>query len=337
MELLAKVTEAALRGIGASVEEALELDARYGTAELQEAADRVREALHGSAVDTCSIVNARSGRCGEDCKWCSQSAHHHTGVSEYDIIEHDRLMDAAAVNSREGVVRFSLVTSGRRVSAKDIDRFCDCFSEIKRQHPSLSLCASMGLIDAESMRKLREAGVSRYHCNLESSPGHFAKLCTTHTYADKLATIRAAREAGLQVCSGGIIGMGETLRDRLELAAQAREAGAVSIPVNILNPIPGTPLEHTPLIPEEEIERSVALMRLVAPNCVIRFAGGRKRLSSDSVRRLMRGGVNGVMVGDLLTTVGNSMEADHRLFDDTGFTQGSVHNEESIANCDCGI
>ncbi|MCM1336760.1 MAG: biotin synthase BioB [Candidatus Amulumruptor caecigallinarius] len=320
MDLLAKVTEAALAGIGASVEEALELACICSVGQLQEVADHVRSAYSGSRADTCSIVNARSGRCGEDCKWCAQSARHSTGITEYDIIERGSVMEAAAINAREGVGRFSLVTSGRRVSPRQLDRFCDYIAEIRRRHPALGLCASMGLLDRDAMRRLRQAGVTRYHCNLESSPGHFARLCTTHTYADKLATIRAALDEGLEVCSGGIIGMGETLRDRLELAAAARDAGAVSIPVNILNPIPGTPLEHTPLIDEEEIERSVALMRLVAPKCTIRFAGGRKRLSSESMRRMMRGGVNGAIVGDMLTSLGNTLAEDRQLFADTGFS-----------------
>lgn len=329
MDLLRQITDAAKQGRGASVEEALELDARCTTPELQHAADEVRMALHGSVADTCSIVNARSGHCGEDCKWCAQSARHCTGVAVYDIIGRDEVMEAAAINAREGVGRFSLVTSGRRVPAADMDRFCDYIAEIRRRHPALGLCASMGLVDAEGMRKLRRAGVTRYHCNLESSPGHFARLCTTHTYADKLATIRAAHQEGLEVCSGGIIGMGETMRDRLELAAAARDAGAVSMPVNILNPIPGTPLEHVPLISEPEIERSVALMRLVAPGCAIRFAGGRKRLSEAAMKRLMRGGVNGALVGDMLTTVGNSLAEDRRLFAETGYTGALLPHEDA--------
>lgn len=319
MNLLESVTEKALRGEGASVAEALELDKSFTTEELQAAADKVRAALHGDRVDTCSIVNARSGQCSEDCKWCAQSAHFKTGVDVYEILEKDKVRKAASLNSDAGVHRFSLVTSGKKVSAKDIDRFCDYYESVGEENPDLYLCASMGLLDREALDKLRAAGVKRYHCNLETSARFFPTLCSTHTHADKLATIKAAHEAGMEVCCGGIIGMGETMQDRLELAYEAREAGATSIPVNILNPIPGTALENTPLISEEDIERSVALMRLIAPKCVLRFAGGRIRLSKESLQRIMRGGMNGALVGDLLTTVGNTLEEDRKLFEETGF------------------
>lgn len=224
----------------------------------------------------------------------------------------------AAAHAAQGVRRFSLVTSGRRVAPEQIERFCKLFKEIKERTP-ISLCASMGLVDADGMKRLREAGVTRYHCNLETGSSYFGTLCTTHTHADKLRTIAAAREAGLEVCSGGIIGMGETPVQRLQLAREVRDAGAVSIPVNILNPIPGTPLENTPLISDDEVIRTCALFRFIAPRVTIRFAGGRRRLPEASVERMLRGGVNGAMMGDLLTTAGNGCEADKSLFRRAGY------------------
>lgn len=307
-----------LTGRGVTVEEALALDAQYTTDELCDAADRVRITLHGNRVDTCSIANARSGRCTEDCKWCAQSRHFSTGIAEYDIIPREEMLRAVRLNDEHGVHRFSLVTSGRKVSRRDIDRFCEYYKEAAASS-DLYMCASMGLLDRESLQALKDAGVSRYHCNLESSSEFFPKLCSTHTHADKLRTIALAREVGLEVCSGGIIGMGESMRDRLLMALEASQAGAVSIPINILHPIPGTPLGHLPLISEEEVIRSVALMRFVAPKCVLRFAGGRARLSPQSMRRIMRGGMNGALIGDLLTTIGNSLADDRKLFSDTGF------------------
>lgn len=310
----------ALAGTPLSVDEAMALDAKYTTEQLCEAADKIRAERCGNDIDTCSIVNGRSGRCSEDCKWCAQSAHHSTGIDVYEIVdteEMDKVLDAATAR---GVRRFSLVTSGRKVSARDIDCFCELFRHCAARSPKMQLCASMGLLSEEELQKLRDAGVTRYHCNLETSASFFPTLCSTHTPDDKLRTIRAARKVGMAVCSGGIIGMGETMRDRLELAKQAREAGAVSIPVNILQPIKGTPLEDTPLITEEEIVRSIALMRFVAPDAVIRFAGGRARLSPESTRRILRGGLNGAMIGDLLTTVGNDMDSDFALFAAEGFT-----------------
>ncbi len=307
-----------IKGEGASIEEALDLDRRYATDELCDTADRVRIALHGNRVDTCSIANARSGRCTEDCAWCAQSRHFATGIAEYDIIPREEMLRAVRLNDDNGVHRFSLVTSGRKVSRRDISRFCEYYKEAAATS-GLYLCASMGLLDRESLQALKDAGVRRYHCNLESSSEFFPKLCSTHTHADKLRTIALAREVGMEVCSGGIIGMGESMRDRLLMVQEASRAGAVSIPINILHPIAGTPLQHTELISEEEVIRSVALMRFVAPKCVLRFAGGRARLSKESMRRIMRGGMNGALIGDLLTTVGNTLADDRRLFSDTGF------------------
>ncbi len=310
----------ALAGTPLSVDEAMELDSQYTTDELCAAADRVRQARCGSDMDTCSIVNGRSGRCSEDCKWCAQSAHHPTGIDVYDIVDRDdmnRVLDAA---TERGVRRFSLVTSGRKVAPRDIDSFCELYRECASRSPKMELCASMGLLSEAELQKLRDAGVTRYHCNLETSAKFFPTLCTTHTREDKLKTIRAARKVGMAVCSGGIIGMGESMRDRLEMAREACEAGAVSIPVNILQPIKGTPLEKTPLISEEEIVRTIALMRFVAPDAVLRFAGGRARLSREATKRILRGGLNGAMIGDLLTTVGNNMDSDFALFASEGFT-----------------
>lgn len=310
---------AALAGIPVSVDDAMELDRLYDTDSLCDAADRIRRERCGDLMETCSIVNARSGRCTEDCKWCSQSMKHHTGIEEYDMVDEGTLDAVVDATRRHGVGRLSLVTSGRKVARADIGRFCEIYRRAARQAPGVELCASMGLLGEDELRQLHDAGVTRYHCNLETSSTYFGELCTTHSHADKLRTIRAAQAVGMKVCSGGIIGMGETMRQRLELACDARDAGAVSMPVNILNPIKGTALENTPLIGEEEVARSIALMRFVAPDMIIRFAGGRARLSDRMTRRIMRGGLNGIMVGDLLTTVGNDACSDFRMIAEEGF------------------
>lgn len=320
MEKLEKATAKALDGQPVTIDEALELDAYYTTQQLSKAARRVQSRHCGAHIDTCSIVNARSGRCPEDCKWCSQSVRHNTGIEVYEEVslqELDSITDAAAAH---GVRRLSLVTSGRRVALRDVDRFAALYARIRERQPRLQLCASMGLVDEPTLRKLREAGVTRYHCNLEAASSYFPQLCSTHTHADKLATISAARRVGMEVCVGGIIGMGETMRQRLELAAEARDAGAVSMPVNLLHPIPGTPLGNLPLLDEDAIERTVALMRLVAPKMAIRFAGGRARISPESTRRMLHGGVSGIMIGDLLTTAGNDANSDVAMLRAEGFT-----------------
>ncbi len=318
MDLLTEIKEKAITGTPCSIDDALKISRLYNINDICDAADEVRRATQGNAIDSCSIVNARSGRCTEDCKWCAQSRHFSTGCNEYEIIPETDLFNAVEVNTSKGVKRFSLVTSGRKVSKEDIRRFCDLYRKISAKS-HIHLCASMGLLDKEQLQQLRDAGVTRYHCNLETGPSYFPELCTTHSMVDKLQTIRWAREVGMEVCSGGIIGMGETMRDRLEMAATARDAGACSIPVNILNPIKGTPLENTPPMSEEDIILTVALIRLVAPACALRFAGGRLRLSEKATRRIMRGGMNGALVGDMLTTVGNNIDSDRELFEDMDF------------------
>lgn len=321
--MLEKIVELALQGTPATVEQALELDRSYTTDQLCDAADRVRQHWCGNHVHTCSIVNARSGRCSEDCKWCAQSRHHSTGVNEYEYIPEDEMLTALRSNLSRNVSCFSLVTSGRRVPGAHMNAFCRLYrraADESRSHGRrMKLCASMGLLDRESLQMLYDSGVRRYHCNLETSPSYFSKLCTTHSYDDKLNTIRMAREVGLSVCCGGILGMGESMRDRLELAEQARMAGAESIPINILQPIKGTPLQDTAPISEDEIARSVALMRLVAPKCTLHFAGGRARLSRQANERILRGGINGALVGDMLTTIGNNIEQDYSMFRHVGY------------------
>ncbi len=308
----------AIAGCGASVDEAMFLATAVDADTLCDAADEIRRAHFGDVIDTCSIVNARSGRCSEDCKWCAQSRHHHTGIAEYDFIPLEDALAVAVDNTRNGVMRFSLVTSGRRVPEGQLDRFCDIYKAVA-ERCDIYLCASMGLLTKEQLMKLKDAGVKRYHCNLETGSDYFPALCSTHTHADKLRTIAAAREVGLEICCGGIIGMGETLRQRLQLAQEARDAGAVSIPINILQPIAGTALENTPLISEEEVIQAVALFRFIAPKCTLRFAGGRARLSQKAMERILRGGMNGALVGNMLTTVGNKIDDDRELFARTGY------------------
>lgn len=304
-------------GEGITREEAERLAAGAPTDLLADAADAVARKFNGTRVDSCSIVNARSGMCGEDCKWCAQSRHYPTNCETYNFIDEEETMRAARMNDKEGIQRFSLVTSGRTVSKRDMETFCRLFKRLSEE-TDLYLCASMGLLDREGMEMLKEAGVKRYHCNMETSSRFFKTLCSTHTPEDKRQTIKAAREAGLEVCSGGIIGMGESMADRLDFAFELADLDIVSVPINILNPIPGTPLEHTPLISEEEVIRTVALFRLIMPKKAIRSAGGRMRLSEKSMLRIMTGGLNGVLMGDMLTTVSNSIADDRKLFADAG-------------------
>lgn len=315
---LESIKEKALAGETVSREEAMFLAEYPDLDKLCDAADEICRRHHGNRVDSCSIVNARSGVCSEDCKWCAQSVHHNTGCEIYDFLDEEKVMEAARLNEKEGIRRFSLVTSGRRVSRKDVERFCNLIRRLKKE-TGLYICVSMGLLGEEEMKMLAEAGVERYHCNMETSSKVFPTLCSTHSHSDKRATIEAARKAGLDVCSGGIIGMGESMADRLEMAFELAEMDVDSVPVNILNPISGTPLGDTPLISEEEVVRTVAVFRFILPKKAMRFAGGRMRLSHENMLRIMRGGMNGVLMGDMLTTVSNTIADDRILFREANF------------------
>lgn len=280
--------------------------------ELRRAAAEVHARFTPHKFDSCSIINARSGLCSENCKWCAQSRHYTTGCDTYSIVDHKECLETARLNKEHGIGRFSLVASGRSVSGTSLDKMCAMLKEIK-DGIGINTCASMGLLSKEDMTKLHDAGVMRYHCNLETAPSFFPTLCSTHTYDDKLRTIRYAHELGMDVCCGGIIGMGETKKQRAEFAIAIRRAKPVSIPINILSPIPGTPLEDTPLISEDEVIDTVAIFRLAHPHTVLRFAGGRKRLSKEAQLECMKVGINGAIVGDMLTTIGNSVAEDRAL------------------------
>lgn len=290
----------------------------FGSSELREAAAEVTAAMCPAEFEPCSIINARSGRCPENCKWCAQSAHHNAKCEIYDLVDHKECIEAARYNHERGVKRFSLVASGKKVGGDTLRRMCAMLDEIRRD-VGIEVCASMGLLDRDELQQLKDAGVKRYHCNLETAPSHFATLCTTHTIDDKLATISAAHSLGMEVCSGGIIGMGETMRQRVEFALTLRKAQPVSIPVNVLSPIPGTPLGDTPLISEDEILDSVAIIRLIHPTVQIRFAGGRARMSKEAQLQAMRIAVNSGIVGDLLTTIGSTIAEDKELAREAGY------------------
>lgn len=296
---------------------AVEMAQQMPLDELCRMADGLRCRYTGRRADICSIMNARSGRCSEDCKWCSQSAFHKTDVEVYPLVGCEAAVREAAYNRGKGVHRFSLVTSGRTMSDADVDRVCGIYRHIA-EITDIKLCASMGLLNGEQLRRLRESGVSRYHCNLETAPSYFGRLCTTHTPEEKIATLRAAKEAGLEICSGGIIGMGESMEHRIELAVTLRDLGVDSIPVNILNPIKGTALEGMAPLPDDEIVRTVAMFRILNPAVHIRLAGGRG-LIGHLVPRLLRCGVSALITGDMLTTTGSAIDADKGLLAEAGF------------------
>lgn len=291
--------------------EAVDKEALYA------AANRIREHFHGDRIDLCSIVNARSGRCSENCKWCAQSAHYKTQVDIYELVDHDEAVRQAGINEKAGVHKFSLVTSGRTISHPNLDKLCEIYTTLHK-NSSLELCASMGLLDRERLQKLYDAGVRNYHCNIETAPSYFPSLCTTHTTEEKIETLKTAREVGMKLCSGGIIGMGESMEQRIEMAFALQKLGVDSIPLNILNPIPGTPLADTPRLTDDEILTTMAMFRFVNPRALIRFAGGRTLILTIQDKAL-KAGINATIVGDMLTTAGISMDDDIAHIKSLGF------------------
>lgn len=276
--------------------------------ELYNAADRIKNHFAGNKLDLCSIVNARSGRCSEDCKWCAQSAHHKTKIDVYESIESDIAVSQAKHNCEAGVKKFSLVTSGRTSTKAQIERYIEIYKRIGEE-TSLELCASMGLLDRDALQSLYDCGVRNYHCNIETAPSYFPTLCSTHTMEEKIETMKAAREVGMKICSGGIIGMGESMAQRVEMAMTLQGLGVESIPINLLNPIEGTPLEGSAPLSDEDILTTIAIFRFTNPKALIRFAGGRT-LMLHIQDKALKSGINGALVGDLLTTVGVGMKED---------------------------
>ncbi|MDO4298326.1 MAG: biotin synthase BioB [Lachnospiraceae bacterium] len=286
--------------------------------ELCEGADEIRRELCGSRVDLCSIINGRSGRCSENCKFCAQSAHNHTSCEEYGFLTQESLMEGCAHAEQQGIDRYSIVTAGRTLAGKDLEKAIEAYKAMHKAYPDMVLCASHGLMKCEDMERLKEAGVRMYHTNVETSEHYFPEICTTHTYEDKLAQIRRAREAGLEVCSGGILGMGESWQDRIAMALLLSELEVTSIPLNFLIPIKGTPLgENAPLKPEE-ILRIVAMFRYINPTAYIRIAAGRGYFE-DGGEALFRAGANATLTGDMLTTVGNNTMQDRAMLHNLGF------------------
>ncbi len=268
--------------------------------------------------DMCSILNAKSGKCTENCKWCAQSAHYSTNIEKYQIVDKDICIEHAKYNEEHGVSRFSLVTSGKKPTDKELEKICILYESIK-ENSNIKLCASLGLSSYNQLMKLRKAGVERYHCNLETSHSMFNQLCSTHTQEQKIDTIKAAQKAGMSVCSGGIIGMGENMKQRAELALQLKSLGIMSIPINLLQPIKGTPLENAEKLSEEEIIRTIALFRLTNPKAFLRFAGGRSQMSKHGVKNALYTGINSAIVGDLLTTIGSKINEDIKNIKESGY------------------
>ncbi|MCI7478390.1 MAG: biotin synthase BioB, partial [Selenomonadales bacterium] len=286
--------------------------------ELQAGAFLLQKHFRGNHIDLCTIVNGRSGRCSENCKYCAQSAYHHTGVEEYPLMSKEELFRHAKANQEGGANRFSIVTSGRALSGKEFETVLEAYKEMN-DTLSIHLCASHGILTEEQLHKLYEAGVRQYHHNIETSKRYFPEICTSHTYDDRIKTIKLAQKAGLNVCSGGIIGMGETWADRIDMALSLSELNIKSIPINSLMAIPGTKLEGMPPLSGDDILRTIALFRFINPEADIRMAAGRK-LMPENGATAFKAGASASITGNMLTTSGTTMKDDLEILKKLGLT-----------------
>lgn len=304
-----------------------EIRGSEGVFELIFWANKIRRKFKGTTIDLCAIINAKSGRCTENCHFCAQSSWHAAEAPHYPLKEVGEMVEAAQEAFEHKAGRFSIVTSGRApANPQELDRICQVISTLSNQG-KISPCASLGLLTTESARALKEAGLVSYHHNIETAPSFYSSICTTHSYELRATTIRLAREEGLRICSGGIFGLGETLEQRVEMALALRDLGVDSVPLNFLNPIAGTPLEGMDPVPPLELLFSVALFRFILPQADIRTCGGREKGLRTLQPLMYLAGCNGTMIGNYLTTEGRNPEVDVQEILDLGLTPLS----------DCGL
>ncbi|MFC1763975.1 biotin synthase BioB [Planctomycetota bacterium] len=278
-------------------------------------ADRLRREHVGEHLELCGITNAKSGLCGEDCKFCAQSRHHAANVASHALLSQRQLVQAGVEAKAMGAARFGIVTSGNRLTDQEVDTIATAVTQLVHE-VDLRVCGSLGALDGRQLAMLRSAGMSRYHHNIETSRRYYREIVSTHDFEQRVDTIQAARAAGLEVCSGGIIGMGETWQDRLDMAVTLRELEVDSVPINILSPIPGTPFEHLERITAEDVVRTLAIFRIVLPDKTIKMAAGREATLGEGQIEGFKAGANGMIIGGYLTIKGAALAADKALVEE---------------------
>lgn len=284
------------------------------------AANKVKERFRGKRVDLCSITNAKSGNCSQDCSYCAQSAHNKTEVDVFSLAKAEDMLERAreAFNSRAH--RFCIVTSGCFVEEDEFKEICRAIRLIKENFPSLRMDASLGRLNKEQARALKEAGLDRYNHNIETVEDYFSKICTTHTFQDRLETLRVLKEVGIEVCCGGIIGLGETDRQRIEFAFCLKDIDADCVPINFLNPVKGSPLENNNVPPPLELLKLISIFRLILPKKQIRICGGREKNLGEFQSQIFSAGADAIILGNYLTTKGNEPHKDLQMISDLGLT-----------------
>lgn len=261
-------------------------------------------------IEFCSLVNARSGKCSQNCKYCAQSAHYRTDIEEYPLIETEEVIKAAKEAKENGVIRFAVVTSGKSPDEENFEKILE-FIDVLNNIDGIKSCASIGILNEEQAKLLAEHGLKRFHHNINTSESYYGEICTTHNWQDRLNTCKLVKKYGMELCCGVILGMGETIEQRIEMALELSEIEPESIPINILMPIPKTPLEnYHDKIDEENVLRTLAIFKIANPKSVLRFCGGRMRLSNENQELALKTCVEGLMTGNYLTTTGKSPKED---------------------------
>ncbi len=290
--------------------------------ELCKAANEIRIKFCLNNFDICTIINAKSGKCSEDCKYCAQSSHYNTQCTTYPLLAKEEVVEQAKYCASAGINRFSLVTSGKALTDKEVSSICEIAQELKPV--PIKLCGSFGLLNEEQYQALYNAGIRRMHNNLETSRNYFPNMCTTHSFDDKINSIHKAKACGMYICSGCIFGIGESFTDRIDLAFSLKELHVQSIPMNLLSPIKGTPYENNTPLSIEEFRRIIAIYRFILPNAYLRLAGGRGLLE-DKGKSCFTSGANATISGDFLTTTGVSIKSDLEMIKELGF---EIDNKE---------
>ena len=287
--------------------------------ELQKKANDITRINSGNKVECCSIISAKTGKCPENCSYCSQSSHSHTNCESHDLLDIELVINAAKDAKKNGASRFCVVTSGKGIESKDFETLLEMVTAISKIE-GLHSCCSLGIISFDQAIRLKEAGVERFNHNVNTARSFYHNICTTHGYHERIETAKNIIDSGIELCCGGIIGMGETRLQRVEMALEIKELNPTSVPINVLHPIPGTPLENIKEhITSEEILKTIAIYRLIMPDVFIRYAGGRKYNLSENEQLLgLKGGINALLIGNYLTTIGLTPEFDQNLIKQAG-------------------
>lgn len=323
LDRLSSLTNLALSGEGISADDAIwlfSLPHEYSE-KIMEGASLIRETFRGNAIDPCTVMNAKSGACGEDCHFCSQSSHHSTISPEFEMVSKEKILQTATLAVANGARRFCVATSGRGLSDPiEVEAICQSIETVRKDVKVWS-CATLGILSEDVLEKLKDSGLNRLHHNLETSKEYFGNIVTTHQWEDRVDTIKKAQAKGISVCSGGIFGLGESEKDRVSMLQTLRELNVDSIPLNFLVPIPGTPLydEGAGIGPEEAL-RSIAVARYMLPTKEIRITGGRVQALGGRHPEIFRHGADGVMIGNYLTRMGRPPLDDIQMIKDMGHT-----------------